>query len=139
MKKAWHDPRNKEYGSDSNALRRLFESMEQEDGYNKQVGKLMFRCADELERLSAENEKMTKALLYVLNSLERDEQLEGIDFANELYEINAALSGVKQEMDTCVWTWCCFGNWHTSCGNAWGGVDKPDTCIGCGRRIEVKR
>lgn len=62
MKKAWHDPRNKEYGSDSNALRRLFESMELEDGYNKQVGKLMFRCADELERLHAVNAELVEAL-----------------------------------------------------------------------------
>lgn len=92
MKKIWHDKAHKEYSSDSNALRRLYDDMKREDGYNDQMGKLMFRCADEMDRLTAENEKLVKALQYVKNNMETDEQLEGIDFANELYEINTALA-----------------------------------------------
>jgi hypothetical protein len=46
----WRDHKSKDFGSDANALRRLAETIQREDGYNDETMHLMFRCAEKIEK-----------------------------------------------------------------------------------------
>lgn len=121
MKKIWHYKAHKEYGSDSNVFRRLYEDMKLEDGYNDQVGKLMFRCADEMDRLKAENEKLV-ANLYKIAELA----------GKPVYK-------QEQRQNRCVWIWSAMGCWHSACQTAIIPTldPAPATCPYCDRAVVV--
>ena len=65
------------------------------EGY-PEATELERNAAAELRRLHAINAELVEALRYVKNSMETDQMLEGIDFGNELYVMNEALSRAEQ-------------------------------------------
>ena len=82
-------------------LERIYLAMDALANPNETSGSLfqMQEVSDEIERLEKElaeaqarEAKLRAALMFIDRNLKTDEQLDGIDFANELYEIEQALA-----------------------------------------------
>lgn len=135
----WRDRKNPRYGSDANALRRLAEDMQAEDGYNDQVKRLMFRCADALD---AKETAQSAEKWAPTGPVGHCAKCGGLVFRRpgkpgEVDHVCAQIEA-KPAGEVCRWPQePGFAEWRDCSGRHHNERDITKFCPGCGRRVEV--